>query len=143
MQAHRMNAHRAVLCLILSVLGAMAVGLALDESGCSSRSFSSTRFRCRAAHLHIFPAQVAPGFHPRRRGLAGFEGKIFSIVMLVKTVGSLLGAPLMATLWVRGIGIGEWGLGIPYFVSAACYAAAITGDWEPSGWISRSTSFPP
>lgn len=50
---------------------------------------------------------------------------IFPIVMLVKTLGSLLGAPLMALLWVRGIGLGGAALGMPYFVSAVCYAAAI------------------
>lgn len=56
---------------------------------------------------------------------ADTETQIFSIVMLVKTLGSLLGAPLMAFLWVRGIGLGGAALGMPYFVSAACYAAAI------------------
>jgi MFS family permease len=56
---------------------------------------------------------------------ADAETHIFSIVMLVKTLGSLLGAPLMAFLWVRGIGLGGAALGMPYFVSAGCYAAAI------------------
>lgn len=56
---------------------------------------------------------------------ADAETPIFSIVMLVKTLGSLLGAPLMAFLWVRGIGLGGVALGMPYFVSAGCYAAAI------------------
>lgn len=49
---------------------------------------------------------------------------IFSIVMLVKTLGSLIGAPLMAVLWVKGIGLGGFALGMPYFVSSACYAVA-------------------
>lgn len=52
------------------------------------------------------------------------ETHIFSIVMLVKTLGSLLGAPLMAVLWVRGIGLGGLALGMPYFVSCACYVVA-------------------
>ncbi|KAJ0117284.1 hypothetical protein J7T55_003695 [Diaporthe amygdali] len=56
---------------------------------------------------------------------ADAETHIFSIVMLVKTLGSLLGAPLMAFLWVRGIGLGGAALGMPYFVSAGCYAVAI------------------
>jgi hypothetical protein len=42
----------------------------------------------------------------------------FSIVMLTKTLGSLVGAPLMSTLWVCAIRIGGAGLGLPYFVSA-------------------------
>ncbi|KAJ4387670.1 hypothetical protein N0V93_008267 [Gnomoniopsis smithogilvyi] len=52
------------------------------------------------------------------------ETHVFSIVMLVKTAGSLLGAPLMALLWVRGIGLGGAALGMPYFVSCACYVVA-------------------
>lgn len=43
--------------------------------------------------------------------------------MMVKTLGSLVGAPLMATLWVQGIAIGV--LGIPYLMSAALYLTAI------------------
>ena len=41
----------------------------------------------------------------------------FSIVMLTKTFGSLLGAPLMTVLWVQAIKAGGVGLGLPYFVS--------------------------
>ena len=42
----------------------------------------------------------------------------FSIVMLTKTLGSLVGAPLMASLWIQAIKFGGLGLGLPYFVSA-------------------------
>ncbi|ORY19724.1 hypothetical protein BCR34DRAFT_551574 [Clohesyomyces aquaticus] len=48
----------------------------------------------------------------------------FSIVMLTKALGALVGAPLMATLWVQGIKIGGAGLGLPYFVSGSIYLAA-------------------
>jgi hypothetical protein len=41
----------------------------------------------------------------------------FSIVMLTKTLGSLVGAPLMTVLWVHAIKLGGAGLGLPYFVS--------------------------
>lgn len=44
----------------------------------------------------------------------------FSIVMLTKTLGSLVGAPLMASLWIQAIKHGGVGLGLPYFVSAVC-----------------------
>jgi len=27
-------------------------------------------------------------------------------------------------LWVKGVGLGGWALGLPFFVSAACYAVA-------------------
>ncbi|KAF2275877.1 uncharacterized protein EI97DRAFT_399400 [Westerdykella ornata] len=40
------------------------------------------------------------------------------ILTLVKTLGSLVGVPLMTGLWVQGIRIGGAGLGLPYFVSA-------------------------
>lgn len=42
----------------------------------------------------------------------------FSIVMLTKTLGSLVGAPLMASLWIKAIRLGGMGTGLPYFVSA-------------------------
>ncbi len=50
----------------------------------------------------------------------------FSLVMLTKTLGSLVGAPLMTVLWVYAIKLGDGvGLGLPYFVSAVsvltCY----------------------
>ncbi|OCK77466.1 MFS general substrate transporter [Lepidopterella palustris CBS 459.81] len=48
----------------------------------------------------------------------------FSIVMLTKTLGSLLGAPLMTVAWVQGIKSGGVGLGLPYFISASLYVAA-------------------
>lgn len=45
----------------------------------------------------------------------------FSIVMLTRSLGALLGAPLMTVLWVQAIRIGNAALGLPYFVSAVCY----------------------
>lgn len=51
--------------------------------------------------------------------------QIFSLVMLVKTSGMLVGAPLMASLWVYGVGMGGGGLGQPYFVSAVCYGLVV------------------
>ncbi|KAF1933838.1 uncharacterized protein M421DRAFT_414893 [Didymella exigua CBS 183.55] len=48
----------------------------------------------------------------------------FSIVMLTKTLGSLVGAPLMASLWIKAIKLGGVGLGLPYLVSATVYIAA-------------------
>jgi hypothetical protein len=50
--------------------------------------------------------------------LADSDVQDFSIVMLTKTLGSLVGAPLMTVLWVWAIKIGSIGLGLPYFVSA-------------------------
>lgn len=50
--------------------------------------------------------------------LAGSDIQDFSIVMLTKTLGYLVGAPLMTVLWVQAIRIGNAGLGLPYFVSS-------------------------
>ncbi|GME44491.1 MFS transporter [Neofusicoccum parvum] len=48
----------------------------------------------------------------------------YSVVMLVKTAGSLVGAPVMTFAWVRGIGLGGAALGLPYFLSAILYVCA-------------------
>lgn len=45
------------------------------------------------------------------------ETQDFNIVVLTKTLGFLLGTPFMTALWVKGIGLGGAGLGLPYFVS--------------------------
>jgi hypothetical protein len=50
--------------------------------------------------------------------LANSDNQDFSIVMLTKTLGSLIGAPLMTILWVHAIRLGGVGLGLPYFTSA-------------------------
>jgi hypothetical protein len=50
--------------------------------------------------------------------LAHSDTQDFSIVMLTKTLGSLVGAPFMTILWVQAIRLGGVGLGLPYFVSA-------------------------
>ena len=50
--------------------------------------------------------------------LAEADIQDFSIVMLTKTLGYLVGAPLMTVLWVQAIRIGGAGLGLPYFVSS-------------------------
>ncbi|TLD15199.1 hypothetical protein PspLS_10764 [Pyricularia sp. CBS 133598] len=50
---------------------------------------------------------------------------VFSVVMLVKTVGSLVGVPIVTSLWIVGIDLRFEGLGLPYFVSAGCYFAAL------------------
>ncbi|KAH8895927.1 hypothetical protein GQ53DRAFT_743880 [Thozetella sp. PMI_491] len=117
---------RALLCLVLSILGALAIGLAptiwllvpslfLYALGAALPIFTYSLLKSQ---------DVSPDHHETAAGSIALSGQIFSIVMMVKTVGSLLGAPLMATLWVRGIAAGGAGLGIPYFMSAICYAAA-------------------
>ncbi|KAH8710186.1 major facilitator superfamily domain-containing protein [Phaeosphaeriaceae sp. PMI808] len=56
--------------------------------------------------------------------LVDSDSQDMSIVMLTKTLGSLVGAPLMTILWVHAIKFGGILLGFPYFVSACIYLMA-------------------
>ncbi|KAK3070566.1 hypothetical protein LTS18_015069, partial [Coniosporium uncinatum] len=49
---------------------------------------------------------------------ADSNAKDYSIVMLAKTVGQLIGIPLMTAIWAQGIGLGGIWLGAPYAASA-------------------------
>ncbi|KAF1834478.1 hypothetical protein BDW02DRAFT_331432 [Decorospora gaudefroyi] len=57
--------------------------------------------------------------------LAHSDMQDFSIVMLTKTLGSLVGAPLMTVLWIQAIKLGGFGIGLPYFVSAVSKEARV------------------
>ncbi|KAG6360864.1 hypothetical protein INS49_011931 [Diaporthe citri] len=131
----RINFRFAKLCFGVSVLGAAAIAV----SATIWLLVPALLVYALGSALPIFtlsllksPAICSSSADDRLEGdreasLPGADAEtpIFSIVMLVKTLGSLLGAPLMAFLWVRGIGLGGAALGMPYFVSAGCYAAAI------------------
>ncbi|OLN87449.1 hypothetical protein CCHL11_09121 [Colletotrichum chlorophyti] len=125
--SHRMNMHYANICLTVSVLGALAIALATKVWMLVPSLF----LYALGSALPVFTLSLlkSPFISPKRndeRGSSGDpESHIFSIVMMVKTSGSLLGAPLMTVLWVRGISLGGAALGIPYFVSASCYLAAL------------------
>jgi hypothetical protein len=116
------NAHTS---LVLSVLGALAIALApsvvllvpallLYALGIALPMFTYSLLR-------------APGMgvvETRDGGGGGPGTQLFSVVMLVRTVGTLVGAVVMPALWVTGLGVGGWGLGMPFVVSAGCYAVA-------------------
>ncbi|KAM5350042.1 hypothetical protein ACJ41O_006547 [Fusarium nematophilum] len=128
----RANIRYACICLIASVLGALGIAIAAELW----ILFISLFVYALGSALPIFtlsllksPA-ISPPFDGNATDPSNSESHIFSIVMLVKTCGSLLGAPLMAALWVRGIEIGGAVFGMPYFVSAACYTVAL--------WIVRA-----
>ena len=137
--ADRENMGWAKVCLIISVIGAGMIALAGDIWFL----FPSLVFYALGSALPIFtlsllksPA-VVPGHEERgpRRAQRGDEmaeiekgdpeTHIFSIVMLVKAIGSLLGTPLMAALWVWGIAIGRAAFGLPYMLSVICYIVAL------------------
>ncbi|KAI1371964.1 major facilitator superfamily transporter [Hypoxylon crocopeplum] len=121
----RDNVRYARICLIFSVLGALAIASAVTVL----LLFPSLLLYSLGAALPVFTLGLlkSPSVSPKDTDQAATsaepETHIFSIVMMVKTLGSLVGAPLMATLWVRGIATET--LGVPYLVSAALYLSAI------------------
>ncbi|KAF9875269.1 major facilitator superfamily transporter [Colletotrichum karsti] len=125
--SHRMNMHYANVCLIVSILGALAIALAAKIWMLVPSLF----LYALGSALPVFTLSllkspfIAPKRNEHQTDSVDPESHIFSIVMMVKTSGSLLGAPLMMVLWVRGIAVGGAALGIPYFVSASCYLAAV------------------
>lgn len=130
----RINIRFAKACFGVSILGALAISMAITVWMLVPSLF----IYALGSALPVFTLSLlkSPSIMSVTSGSAGadeeesapdeIETHVFSIVMLVKTLGSLLGAPLMAVLWVKGIGIGGAALGMPYFVSAACYTVAIT-----------------
>lgn len=124
------NMRYAKVCFSVSILGAMCIGFAstiwilvpslfVYALGSALPIFTLSLLKSPA----ISSTTQQDGFDAAAD--TDVETHIFSIVMLVKTLGSLVGAPLMAFLWVRGIGLGGAALGMPYFVSAACYTVAV------------------
>ncbi|KAF9699066.1 hypothetical protein EKO04_003141 [Ascochyta lentis] len=113
----RLNFLGAEASILISVVGVLCVALAF-------------RFWMLLAALMIYALGSAlPVFtmslvKSQLIALGDSDAQDFSIVMLTKTLGSLVGAPLMASLWIRAIEIGGVGLGLPYFVSAAIYTTA-------------------
>ncbi|KAH8904656.1 hypothetical protein BR93DRAFT_882495 [Coniochaeta sp. PMI_546] len=116
-------------CIAISVLGAVCIALA-------ERVYllvPSLLLYALGSALPVFTMSLlkSPNVSPPppvghwQEGRDGSETQIFAIVMLIKTLGSLVGAPLMAGVWIRGIAVGGGGLGLPYFVSAACYLVAL------------------
>jgi hypothetical protein len=57
-------------------------------------------------------------------------GRIYSAVGFVETAGSLIGAPLLSSMWAVGINIGGWGLGLPFWVCGALYSLVGIALWH-------------
>jgi hypothetical protein len=121
------NVTYAKLCLTVSILGAVAIAFAFTIW----LLVPSLLLYALGSALPIFtlsllksPLVSPPDLADPLVSQGSPETHIFSIVMLVKTLGSLVGAPLMATVWIRGIVLGGFALGMPYFVSAVCYGLA-------------------
>ncbi|KAI0397533.1 major facilitator superfamily domain-containing protein [Xylariaceae sp. FL0594] len=117
-------------CLVASALGAMAIGL----SGAVWVLLPSLLIYALGVPLSIFTLSLAnsPVMWLRVRDDAGEASgppdHLFSVVMMVKTIGSLVGAPLMATLWYYGIQTSVYGS--PYMASSLIYLAACCVFWR-------------
>ncbi|KAI3339157.1 major facilitator superfamily domain-containing protein [Ustulina deusta] len=117
-------------CLVSSVLGALGIGL----SGVIWELVPSLLIYALGVPLSIFTLSLAnsPNMWARAQSsgpeLSDAQSHIFSIVMMVKTLGSLVGAPLMATLWYHGIRASLYGS--PYIASSLIYLAAWCVFWN-------------
>jgi len=118
-----MSLRYAKLCLVVSMIGAFSIALAVSLW----LLFPALIIYALGSALPIFTLSLlkASSVSPPHGDSAATETQIFSIVMLVKTAGSLVGAPLMAGLWIRGISLGGVALGIPYIISSAAYVVAL------------------
>jgi MFS family permease len=114
------NAHT---CLVFSVLGALAIAL----SPAIWALVPALLVYALGIALPMFTYSLlkAPGMGLERQQREDASGmQLFSVVMLVRTIGTLVGAVVMPSLWVATLGVGGWALGMPYAVSAVCYALA-------------------
>ncbi|PTD08272.1 hypothetical protein FCULG_00006194 [Fusarium culmorum] len=121
------NILNAMYCLLASVFGAFGIAVASKIWVLIPAMF----VYALGSALPIFTLSLlkSPAISPQQTesttNTSEIENHVFSIVMLVKTAGSLLGAPLMATLWVYGLSLGDVSLGMPFFFSSICYTVAI------------------
>ncbi|KAI3325380.1 hypothetical protein HD806DRAFT_446559 [Xylariaceae sp. AK1471] len=126
----RANLRYARFCLVSSVLGALAIGL----SAVIWELIPSLLIYALGVPLSIFTLSLAnsPTMWPRTQSdtsdASDLQSHIFSIVMMVKTFGSLVGAPLMATLWYYGIQVSFYGS--PYIASSLIYLVASCVLWS-------------
>ncbi|ORY67034.1 major facilitator superfamily transporter [Pseudomassariella vexata] len=122
----QVNIRYANLCLLMSVLGALAIALSAKVWLLVPSLF----IYALGSALPVFTLSLlkSPAVTPKQDDRFGDttdpETHIFSMVMMVKTIGSLFGAPLMVVLWMQGIGMGSASLGLPYFASAIGYVLA-------------------
>lgn len=107
----RLNFLGAEASILISVFGVLCVALAFKFW----MLLSALMIYALGSALPVFTMSLVKS---PLIALGDSDTQDFSIVMLTKTLGSLVGAPLMASLWIKAIKLGGVGLGLPYFVSA-------------------------
>ncbi|KAI0018528.1 major facilitator superfamily domain-containing protein [Xylariomycetidae sp. FL0641] len=119
------NISCARFCLVMSILGAIMIavswniwlllpGLLVYALGVPLSVFTLGLLKSSSIAAQVEDYASDPG---------GPNTHLFSIVMLTKTLGSLVGAPTMATAWVLGIRVALYGA--PFFASSLIYLAAV------------------
>ncbi|KAK4243646.1 hypothetical protein C7999DRAFT_44591 [Corynascus novoguineensis] len=116
----------AEVCLWFSVLGALCI----SGAGSVWLLVPALGVYALGIALPMFTYSLlrAPGMGLAEEGgnkNSGGDGpgaRVFSVVMLVRTLGSLVGAVVMPGLWVKGLGMGV--LQLPYVASALFYLVA-------------------
>jgi hypothetical protein len=53
-------------------------------------------------------------------------GRDYSIVVMTRSIGALIGTPLMAAIWVKDLAVGGGNMGLPYFATAVGLTALFT-----------------
>lgn len=107
----RLNFLGAEASILISVVGVFCVALAFKFW----MLLAALMIYALGSALPVFTMSLVKS---QLIALGDSDTQDFSIVMLTKTLGSLVGAPLMASLWIQAIKLGGVGLGLPYFVSA-------------------------
>ncbi|KAK7519488.1 uncharacterized protein IWZ02DRAFT_294279 [Phyllosticta citriasiana] len=85
---------------------------------------------------------IAAASSETRPSNSSATARVYTVVMVVKTIGSLVGAPLMTAVWVAGIGVGGAGLGLPFWGSAVsvfcfypCYYYCCFWKFSSGVWL--------
>ncbi|KAI0409121.1 major facilitator superfamily domain-containing protein [Xylaria palmicola] len=126
----RANVRYARYCLVSSVLGAFAIGI----SSAIWALIPSLVLYALGVPLSVFTLSLANspalwgGSRRDESDAKDAQRGILSIVMMVKTLGSLVGAPFMATLWYYGIQLSFYGS--PYAASSLIYLSAWCVFWH-------------
>lgn len=107
----RLNYIGAEASILISVVGVLCVALAFKFW----MLLAALVIYALGSALPVFTMSLVKS---RLISIADSDIQDFSIVMLTKTLGSLVGAPLMASLWIQSIRLGGAGLGLPFFGSA-------------------------
>ncbi|KAF2030312.1 hypothetical protein EK21DRAFT_65893 [Setomelanomma holmii] len=106
----RLNVLGAQISILISVVGVVCVALAFKFW----MMLVALMIYALGSALPVFTMSLVKS---PLIALAHSDIQDFSIVMLTKTLGSLVGTPFMTVLWVQAIRLGGVGLGLPYFVS--------------------------